>query len=197
VSKFDDLIKAFMELSRVEEFDDSQARSDDGKWTDGGGSSGGSKKDNNQEKRTKPLSNEEHAARMAALKTELDALNERADTLKKAHKSGLGKNIGGGKDFQDNPKKSELKPEHADNSWVKHAEKDHVTDIGQLSADDKKALDAAVKAGVLKKGKGGVFGKTQYASPDFDFENETKKELNDVKKSASFDAWNRQSGGFN
>lgn len=31
----------------------------------------------------------------------------------------------------------------------------HVTDLGQLTEEEKKALKAAVKNGVLKKGKGG------------------------------------------
>lgn len=38
MGKFEDLINAFMELRRSSEYDDSQARADDGKWTDDGGS---------------------------------------------------------------------------------------------------------------------------------------------------------------
>jgi hypothetical protein len=40
MSQFDDLVTAFLSLCRDTEFDQSQKRADDGKWTDGGGSGG-------------------------------------------------------------------------------------------------------------------------------------------------------------
>ena len=54
-----------------------------------------------------------------------------------------------------------------------------VTYIGQLSAADKKALQKAVKSGLLVKGIGGGYPalKTVYARPRFDFAGNRKKEL--------------------
>jgi len=47
-----------------------------------------------------------------------------------------------------------------------------VTDIGQLSKEDRRTLDKYVKLGYLSKGKGGPFPilKTVWAHPNFDFE---------------------------
>jgi hypothetical protein len=41
---FDDLISAFVELCRAEEYSDDQKRADDGKWADEGGGGGGDHK---------------------------------------------------------------------------------------------------------------------------------------------------------
>lgn len=54
---------------------------------------------------------------------------------------------------------------------VKRALLETVTDIGQLTAQEKRELTRAVKAGYLSKGKGGPYPivKTVYAGPGFDF----------------------------
>jgi hypothetical protein len=54
---------------------------------------------------------------------------------------------------------------------VKRAMVDHVTNIGQLSKQEVRELDAAVRKGYLSKGKGGAFPaiKTLWACPGFDF----------------------------
>jgi hypothetical protein len=54
---------------------------------------------------------------------------------------------------------------------VKRALTDTVTDIGQLTDEDRRVLNRYVKRGVLSKGKGGGFPllKTVYACYGFDF----------------------------
>ncbi len=54
---------------------------------------------------------------------------------------------------------------------VKRAMVETITNIGQLSADEKRELERAVRKGWLSKGKGGAFPmpKTVYAHPGFDF----------------------------
>lgn len=54
---------------------------------------------------------------------------------------------------------------------VKRALVETVTDIGQLTTQEKRELARAVKAGYLSKGKGGPYPvlKTVYAHPGFDF----------------------------
>lgn len=66
----------------------------------------------------------------------------------------------------------------------------HVTDLGQLTDEEKKALNAAVKNGVLKKGKGGGFPvlKTVYAPPAFDIEGHHAAELAHLDHAAVMDS---------
>jgi hypothetical protein len=66
----------------------------------------------------------------------------------------------------------------------------HVTDLGQLTGEEAKALKAAVQNGVLKKGKGGGFPavKTVYARPDFDIEGHHAAELSKLKRDAAMDS---------
>lgn len=54
---------------------------------------------------------------------------------------------------------------------VKYAMVNTVVNIGQLTPQQKRELEAAVKKGYLSKGKGGPFPaiKTVYAHPGFDF----------------------------
>jgi hypothetical protein len=54
---------------------------------------------------------------------------------------------------------------------VARAMRESVTDIGQLSEQERRELNRAVQRGVLAKAKGGPFPilKTVYAKPDFDF----------------------------
>jgi len=69
---------------------------------------------------------------------------------------------------------------------VQRALKDkNVVDVGQLSKEDRAALEKAVKDGVLKKGKGGGYPnlKTVYAHPDYDIEGEHKKRVEELEKS--------------
>ena len=69
-------------------------------------------------------------------------------------------------------------------------EEGHVTDLGQLTDEEKKALKAAVKTGVLKKGKGGGFPvlKTVYAPPAFDIEGHHAAELAHLDQAAAMDS---------
>ena len=54
---------------------------------------------------------------------------------------------------------------------VRQALTESITDIGQLSLEDKRTLNKYVKKGFLVKGKGGPFPKlkTVYAYPSYDF----------------------------
>lgn len=54
-----------------------------------------------------------------------------------------------------------------------------VCDIGQLTPQQKRELNAAVRRGYLSKGKGGPFPrlKTMYAHPDFDFIADREREV--------------------
>ena len=60
---------------------------------------------------------------------------------------------------------------------VKMARKSGITSIGQIKPDEQKALDSAVKRGLLKKGQGGPYPapKTVYAHPDADIEGTRQK----------------------
>jgi hypothetical protein len=64
-----------------------------------------------------------------------------------------------------------------------------VTDIGQLSATEKRELNAAVKRGYLSKGKGGPFPalKTMYAHPGFDFIADRQREVDEAMRIAAID----------
>jgi hypothetical protein len=66
----------------------------------------------------------------------------------------------------------------------------HVTDLGQLTDVEKKALKAAVKNGLLKKGKGGGFPvlKTVYAPPAFDIAGHHTAELARLDHAAAMDS---------
>ena len=59
-----------------------------------------------------------------------------------------------------------------------------VTNIGQFSSEEHKALEKAVKDGYLKKGKGGGFPvlKTVYANPGFDIENDHQASIDNLHK---------------
>lgn len=76
-----------------------------------------------------------------------------------------------------------------ENSWVQQAENTTVVSIGQLTPDDVKALNKAVKAGVLEKGKGGGFGiiKTVYGKPGTDFAGERNTAINKLKAIGSLE----------
>jgi len=54
-----------------------------------------------------------------------------------------------------------------------------ITDIGQLTEQDRRELNKAVKAGLLIKGQGGPFPalKTVYAAPGFDIDAERELAL--------------------
>lgn len=58
-----------------------------------------------------------------------------------------------------------------------------VADIGQFSSDEKKALDRAVRDGILKKGKGGGYPKlkTVYSHPEFDIDGDRKRIVRDME----------------
>ena len=62
---------------------------------------------------------------------------------------------------------------------VKRAPRETICDIGQLSKDELRQLNAAVKRGWLSKGKGGPFPKlkTMYACASFDFEADREREI--------------------
>jgi hypothetical protein len=66
----------------------------------------------------------------------------------------------------------------------------HVTDLGQLTGEEKQALKAAVKTGVLKQGKGGGFPvlKTVYAPPAFDIKGHHAAELAHLDRAAAMDS---------
>src|ERR1035437_7272313 len=65
-----------------------------------------------------------------------------------------------------------------------------VTDLGQLPSEGKNALEAAVRTGVLKKGKGGRIPvlKTVYAPPAFDIEGHHAAELAHLDRAAAMDS---------
>ena len=72
---------------------------------------------------------------------------------------------------------------------VIRARAEYLTDIGQLSADDKRELASAVKRGYLKKGKGGVYPnlKTVYCAPEFDLVAQREQGLKDFRKAVALD----------
>jgi hypothetical protein len=70
---------------------------------------------------------------------------------------------------------------------VKRAMKNTVTDIGQLTKDEKKILNHYVKKGWLSKGKGGHFpiAKTIFAILGFDFlasRNDSVQEMYEIAR---------------
>jgi hypothetical protein len=77
---------------------------------------------------------------------------------------------------------------------VQRALEDHVTNIGQLNDEEHKALDKAVKDGVLKKGMGGGYPKlkTVYAHPNFDIAGHHDAEIEKLKHAALMDEFTRQ-----
>ena len=64
-----------------------------------------------------------------------------------------------------------------------------VTDIGQLTADEKKALNKYTKLGILDKGKGGPFPmpKTVYAVHGFDFAADRTEQVNQILRIAKME----------
>lgn len=70
--------------------------------------------------------------------------------------------------------------------WVRQALTSRTVDIGQLSAEDRRDLDRAVKQGLLVKGRGGGFPllKTVYAAPGYDFQGEREKAIAELRRLA-------------
>ena len=66
---------------------------------------------------------------------------------------------------------------------VKRAYTETVTDIGQLSKQERNSLKRAVKHGTLISGKGGPFPilKTVYAKPGFDFAADREKAIEQMR----------------
>ena len=64
-----------------------------------------------------------------------------------------------------------------------------VTDIGQLTPSEKRALNKYVKLGHLSKGKGGPFPtpKTVYAHPGFDFDSDRTEQINQILRIANME----------
>jgi hypothetical protein len=62
---------------------------------------------------------------------------------------------------------------------VKRALVSTVTDIGQLTADERRALSTAVARGWIAKGRGGPYPciKTVYALPGYDFSGERQRSI--------------------
>lgn len=80
---------------------------------------------------------------------------------------------------------------------VKRALSQTVADIGQLSQNEKKILNAYVKQGVISKGKGGGFPnvKTVYAFPNFDFVTDRERQVkNTLMIAAMMDGRKKASG---
>jgi hypothetical protein len=73
---------------------------------------------------------------------------------------------------------------------VRRAMAETVVDIGQLSKTERKELGAAIKAGILVKGKGGPYPvvKTVYASIGFDFLADREMHVNLACALAELDA---------
>ena len=100
-----------------------------------------------------------------------------------------------GKEKQPESKEEEIKPEEKKEesistdtipSIVKRAMTETVTDIGQLSDEDKKHLNKYVKDGVLISGKGGSFPKekTVYAIKGFDIQADRHKQMKEMLDTA-------------
>lgn len=70
-----------------------------------------------------------------------------------------------------------------------------ITDIGQLTSEETRELNKAVKKGWLSKGKGGPFPilKTVYALPGFDFVADRQREVAYMTYLHSLDVRNAQS----
>jgi hypothetical protein len=77
---------------------------------------------------------------------------------------------------------------------IKRALVETVTDIGQLSKEELRDLNNAVKRGWLSKGKAGPFPmlKTVYAVPGFDFAQSRKDAVDYMMKVAEFDQMMRE-----
>jgi hypothetical protein len=73
---------------------------------------------------------------------------------------------------------------------VKRAMVEPVCDIGQLTATEKRELNAAVKRGYLSKGRGGPFPriKTMYAHPEFDFEADRRREVAEAMRISEWES---------
>jgi hypothetical protein len=80
---------------------------------------------------------------------------------------------------------------------VAHALETPVVSIGQLSPEQKKELEKAVRDGILKKGQGGGFAKTKtvYANPSYDIEGEHQKEIDKMVGSTG-SAWRFKERGL-
>jgi hypothetical protein len=91
-------------------------------------------------------------------------------------------------------KKDEPKKEHHPIVQRALGREQHVVNIGQLSSEEKHALEKAVKDVILKKGKGGGYPvlKTVYSHPDYDIEGEHKKSIEELKGWAKIDEENRK-----
>lgn len=72
---------------------------------------------------------------------------------------------------------------------VKRALVHTITDLGQISATEKRELLKAVKAGVLSKGKSGPFPilKTVYAVAGFDFEADRREQVAEILRAHMVD----------
>ena len=73
---------------------------------------------------------------------------------------------------------------------VRHALVAPVVNLGQLSKDEIKQLDRAVRHGTLAKAKAGNYPirKTVWAAPDYDFEYERENALRHLRMMARLDA---------
>lgn len=72
---------------------------------------------------------------------------------------------------------------------VKRALTETVTDIGQLTHDQRRELTYAVKYGVLERGKGGPFPilKTVYAVPGLDFAADREHDVAEMRRAHMLD----------
>jgi hypothetical protein len=73
---------------------------------------------------------------------------------------------------------------------VQRALTEAVTNIGQLSASEQRELNAAVRHGILSRGKGGPYPilKTVWAHPGFDFEADRKRYVDKAMKYAEWES---------
>ena len=71
-----------------------------------------------------------------------------------------------------------------------------VTDIGQLTKEERRTLDAYAKKGWLAKGRGGPFPilKNVYAFPSYDFQGEREQAVKLLLALASLDKENAKRG---
>lgn len=79
---------------------------------------------------------------------------------------------------------------------VKRALVETIVNIGQLTPQEQRELNAAVKRGYLSKGKGGPFPalKTMYAHPGFDFIADRQREVDEAMRIAAWDERVRAAG---
>lgn len=73
---------------------------------------------------------------------------------------------------------------------VQTAHRSPIADMGQLSHEQKNALESAVKKGLLKKGKGGGFpiAKTVYAHPSYDIAGEHQRQVSHLRAIAGLES---------